>query len=547
MIRKVVCGNVFLCVLSSLVGHWAGAAEPAVPLIEPSDLTRRTDLLGRMVAVDDRVARFQWHNDRESSIPDRPYDEVYLKRTPVVFRLPPRLRFETAPRAMSVRIEGVLKREAGQWVCDVVAIELYPSDLERLERAVAGLGLDRRDVERRTAWARWAERRAREFGDAKDAAALLERARRLETEAIQIEAESPSADPPGHWLELARRARQREIPEPEPGALAHRALVARLAAAASVQDLQAIVKDIEEFWPASSAPIVGAVDLETWLAPYTHDPATTYRIAPDPVRAALDHRLWSEATQRLVERQMVAEPEHALDLARAAATALGDRPVVAKRLLEQGIKVATRDLAALRQGNVVELARVYRDTLHQPEAERALLRRWLDDQRNHRLSATDAEGRVILAQQYDALLGDRQTAVGLLQDAWRIDPQSREVADAFRRFGYRKVSDQWIESPRASSDAATDPGAGLPPAAAARSSTGLRGLTPQEVRARLGGKPDRVSYIASQGQVVEQWIYRGVDQDQYVNFLHTTGDPLPKVVAYFARPRPRTDSSRPRS
>jgi len=497
-----------------------------------------------MVAVDDRVARFQWHNDRESSIPDRPYDEVYLKRTPVIFRLPPRLRFETAPRAPAVRIEGVLKREAGQWFCDVVAIEMLPSDLERLERAVAGL--DPRDVERRLGWARWAERRARDFGDAKDAAPLLERARRVEAGAIQIEAESPSADPPRHWLELARRARQREIPEPEPGTLAHRALAARLAAATSVPDLQALVKDIEEFWPASTAPAVGAVELDTWVAPYTNDPATTYRIAPEPVRAALDHRLWSEATQRLAERRMAAEPEHALELAQAAATALRDRPLVARQLLEQGLKEATRDLAALRQGDVVAIARVYRDTLHQPEAERALVHRWLEDQRNHRLSATDAEGRVILAQQYDALLGDRQTAVELLQDAWRIDPQSREVADLFRRFEYRKVNDQWIESPRSSGGALTDPGAGVTPAAAGRSSTALRGLTPQEVRVRLGGKPDRVSYVASQGQLVEQWIYRGVDQDQYVNFLHTTGDPVPKVVAYYARPRPRSDGSRPR-
>jgi hypothetical protein len=543
MIRKVHCGRLLVCALCVLSGGWTGAAEPAVPLVEPSELTRRTDLIGRIVAVDDRVARFQWHNDRESSIPDRPYDEVYLKRTPVVFRLPPRLRYETAPRAQAVRIEGVLKREGTQWVCDVATIDLLPSDLERLERAVAALGP--RDVERRMGWARWAEGRARDFADAKDAGALLERARRVEADAIAIEAESPSSDPPRHWLELARRARQREIPEPEPGALAHRALAARFASAASVADFQALVKDIEEFWPASTAPTVGPVELDTWVTPYNNDPATTYRIAPEPVRAALDHRLWSEATQRLAERRMAAEPEHALELAQAAAAALRDRPLVARRLLEQGLKEATRDLAALRQADVVAIGRIYRDTLQKPDAERELLLRWLDDQRNHRLSASDAEGRVLLAHQYDTLLGDRQTAVDLLRDAWRIDPQSREVADAFRRFEYRKVNDLWIESPRASGGGAADSGTGPPPAGG-RPSTALRGLTPQEVRSRLGGKPDRISYVASQGQVVEQWIYRGVDQDQYVNFLHSTGDRVPKVVAYYARPRLRSDGPRPR-
>ncbi len=534
-----------LLVLGFAVGAAARAAEPGVVLVAPAELTRRADLIGRLVAVDDRVTRFQWHNDPSTSIPERPYDEIYLKRTPVIFRLPPRLRFETAPRATAIRIEGILKHEGGQWFCDVTAFELFPSDLERLQRATAAL--DPHDVERRLGWARWAERRAREFGKPDDPAegALLERARRLEAEALQIEAERPVTDAPRHWLELARRARQHEVPEPEPGALAHRAFSARLAAADSAVDLQALVNDIAEFWPASPAPIVAAVDLETWLTPYANDPATTYRIAPEPVRAALGHRLWSDATQRLVERRMAAEPGRALELAQEAATALRDRPLVVKQLLQRGLVESSRNLESLRQGDVVERARVYRETLKQPEAARDLLRRWLDAQRNHRLSATDAEGRLILGQQYDSLLDDRETAVTLLREAWQIDPQSKEIADTFRRWNFRKVNDQWIEPPRAVADASGEPGSVLTPATAP-STTELLGLTPVEVRARLGGKPDRVIYAATQGQLVEQWIYRLVDQDRYVNFLHTPGDPLPKVVAYRARPRPRSEIARPR-
>ena len=465
MIRKLLCGHLLLLILNALVGFRADAAEPAVPLVEPSELTRRTDLIGRMVSVDDRVARFQWHNDREDSIPDRPYDEIYLKRTPVIFRLPPRLRFETAPRAAAVRIEGVLKREAGQWFCDVVAIDLLPSDLERLERAAAAL--DPRDVERRLGWARWAERRARAFGDAKDSASLLERARRLEAEAIQIEAESPSADPPRHWLELARRARQREIPEPEPGALAHRALAARLAAAASVPDLQTLVKEIEEFWPASTAPTVGSVDLDSWVAPYARDPATTYRIAPEPVRAALDHRLWSDATQRLVERRMAAEPEHAFDLAQAAATALRDRP-------------AGRQATA-RAGPEGSHARPGRAASGRRRRAGAGLSRYPPPAGGGARAAPPVARRPAQpSAQRDRCRGARHPGPAIRRAAgraarprWRC---SRTPGGSIRSRGkwptpsgasnYRKVNDQWIESPRSSGDAATDPGAGTTPGAA---------------------------------------------------------------------------------
>jgi hypothetical protein len=528
-------------------------AEPGVVPVAPGELATRSDLVGRTVVVDDRVRVFQWHNDPSTATPDRPYDEIYLKRTPVAFRLPPVLRYETAPRAAAARIEGVLKREGNLLVCDVTAVELYPTDLERLERAVAAL--EPRDAERRAGWARWAEQRAREFSKSGDHAEtpLLERAHRLEGEAIEIEAERPVADPPRLWLELAHRARQRAVPAPVPGALAHRALAARLAAAttagaAGEGTLAPLVKDIEEFFPASAAPVPGGVDLASWLGPYANDPATTYRTAPEPARAALDHRLWSEATQLLLERRIAAEPQRGLEVAREAASRLQDRPQVVQRLFEQAIEESTRNLAALRQADVVEVAQVYREVLHQPERARDLLRKWLDDQRDHRLSATDAEGRVLLAQQYDALLEEsgRDTAVALLRDAWRLDPQSREAAEVFRRWGFRKINDQWIESPRGTTADSAEPRDAAPPSGGGAASAALRGLTPQEVRVRLGGKPDRIVRTATQGQLLEQWIYRGVDQDQYVNFLHTPGDLLPKVVAYYARPRWHGDAPRPR-
>jgi tetratricopeptide (TPR) repeat protein len=549
MMRRLALGHL----LGLLIAAVAGAVDPGAVLVEPADLARRADLIGHRIAVDDRVRRFQWHKDTEL------YDEIYLRRTAVVFRLPPRLYFKQAPRAMAIRLEGILKREGEQLVCDVTNLELFPGDLERLEGEAPALSP--RDAEGRAALARWAERRGMDFKDE----ALLDRGRRLEAEALRIEAERPSTDPARQWLALARRGRQRRAAEPEPSALAHRALAGRLVNAEDVDGVQSLLKDVQEFWPDSPRPIAGPAqepgpenrnpeaDLEAWLTPYARDPAAAYRAAPPPVRAALDHRLWADATQRLAELRMAADPGRALEYAQEAAQALPDRPLVGKRLIGEALKTAMRDIAALRQGDVEALAQVYRGTLRQPEAANDLLRRWLDDQRDHRLSSTDAEGRVLLAGRYETMLGDRATAVALLQDAWRIDPQSREVSDAFRRLGFRKVRDQWVESTRAAGpdqESGAGPATGLDPtnsrAAVGAQNSSLRGLTPQEIRVRLGGKPNRIIWSASQGQVLEQWIYHGVNQDQYLNFLHVAGEPEPKVVAHYARPRSRKDSSRPR-
>ena len=62
---------------------------------------------------------------------------------------------------------------------------------------------------------------------------------------------------------------------------------------------------------------------------------------------------------------------------------------------------------------------------------------------------------------------------------------------------------------------------------------------------RLGGQPDRKVFSASQGQLLEQWIYYGAKENQYINFLHRPGSPLPRVVAYYSRPRSPEDPAPP--
>jgi hypothetical protein len=524
-----------VAVLVVLTGALAFGAEPVA--VEPSELAKRTDLVGREVVVDDRVSYFQFHKGSD-------FDEIVLKRTPVVFRLPPRLRLKQSPRPATARVRGILKRDGDrQIVCDVTELTLLPNDLERLERGIAALPAS--DFEGRSAWAHWAERRGAAFQDS----ALVDRGRAIEDEAIRSEADRASADPPARWLELARRARRQQIPEPAPSALGHRAFRARLASAADPETLKALVADIEAFWPdAPKRPPAGS-DASAWLAPYADDPAAAIRGAPGPARAVLNHRLWADATERLLEAEAAARPADAMALADRAEATLGDRPEVAARLLDLGLKAAARNLGTLRQREVEELARVYRERLHQPERALSLIRDWLDERRDHHLSPTDAEGRVALAAQYQALLDDRAAAVELLREAWKIDPGSKEVAAAFRARGYRKVDDVWVEPPdRADSDA----GAGETPRDGSARGPALResriiGSTPSEVRVRLGGKPDRISRLASQGQVIEQWIYVGPRENRYVNFLRSARGAQPRAVAYYSIPRsPRDVASQPR-
>ncbi|CAN5681575.1 hypothetical protein BH23PLA1_BH23PLA1_18360 [soil metagenome] len=117
-------------------------------------------------------------------------------------------------------------------------------------------------------------------------------------------------------------------------------------------------------------------------------------------------------------------------------------------------------------------------------------------------------------------------------EAIRIDPGFNRAAEALRRLGFRKVGDDWIAGNPQSTTTTTPtqnrPAAQLPDA--------LEGLTREQVRDRMGGNPERVIRSASQGQFLEQWIYRTPRGLQYINFLQITGRSQARVIGQYSLP-----------
>ena len=88
-------------------GAWGQGGGPTK--VEPGDLTRRPDLVGREVVVEDRLSRFQYHNET------RTFDEIYLRRAPdLPFKLPPELRTRQAPTPPA-RGQAVRMCRQAQW------------------------------------------------------------------------------------------------------------------------------------------------------------------------------------------------------------------------------------------------------------------------------------------------------------------------------------------------------------------------------------------------------------------------------------------------
>jgi hypothetical protein len=540
-----VAAALAVCLLTPIDPGLKGQTGRAVT-VEPGELTHRRDLIGREVQVDDRIGRYQFH-------PEKGIDQIFLKRAPdVPFELPPNLRPERAPSLPCVIVRGTLRKEEDRIYVDVSSFDAMPSDLDRLTRGVSTL--PRADYKGRYAWASWAANRAKVFGDE----ALARRAKEIDEEALVAEAErSITSDSQAHWLELADRARAHAVDETLASALAHRGLRLGLASAKTARELQALVARIESYLPESKVLPTNPADLTKWERAYLNDAWSGYRAAPEAARAVFDRRLWADAVEKEIARRASDEPAYPklIALAGEAAARLPDRLGVAEGLIERGVAAGSKEVAALRQGEVDALASLYRDRLHQPDKALALYRAWLDDQRLNRLSRRDADGRIALAHQYGTLLNDEATAVALLREADSIDPNSRDARDAFLRLGFRKIKGAWKKPDNAEvSQAPTKPkpegGAdeahkGDEPAVVPVPDRGdsLRNATPEEVRARLGGRPDAVVRSASQGQVIEQWIYYGKGQNQFVNFARKAGELRSRVVAYYSLPRDMAEPS----
>ncbi len=331
-------------------------------------------------------------------------------------------------------------------------------------------------------------------------------------------------------------ARRSGRPEPEPSALGHRAFKAMLATATTAEDFTALITEIEQFFPKASGHLAaGRLNLARWEGPYGDDPAGTYRGASAQVREALDRRIWADATAGLLERQASQDLQSAVAAAQRAGTLIPEKTTLPAHLIETAANIARQELGNLRLSEVKALASVYREHLQQPAEAHKILGEWLKIQQG-RFSATDAEGPVELAKIYEELIQDRVTAIELLRKAWRIDPTSKEIAEAFRTRGFQKLKDDWVESANAVRERSAAV-AESPVTPQALTTHGLGGLTAGEVRARLGGKPDRVNYIAARGQLIEQWIYYLDNRKvRFVNLLHSPGELKPRVVGDYTMP-----------
>lgn len=496
-----------------------------LPEVDPAQLADVTRYLGRAVVVDGRVdgpTRF---------VRGAGFNDLRLIRAPQIsFRLPSRIPTSKPIRYDAVRLEGMLQKDGTSLVFYVTELKDFPDDLSRLDQELRALS--ETDIPGRQRLAEWAKTRAQQYNDP----ALLKKAQQIEGDAIRLEVTRPGIKPPEKWIELARRARSSSVPEPIPSALAHQGLREAMTSATDLKSLEQLVTDLRQLLPQSSRStrtISGEV--AAWQARYLANPFQAYMDAPTEVQAGLDRLLVLDLEERWFLARSSSPGANFLALAAEARDRLPDRPQVARKLEDRGIEEAQASPAALPRADIQAMADLLRHRGEDARAQR-LIRTWLNTRRLA-LSDLDAEGRFQLANLYDEMAADRFTAAELLQESLKIAPDYDRAKQELRRLGYRFVGGTWRGGP-ASSPADQEVQAGrsstdLTPNA---SNLGLLNQTPDEVRLRMGGEPERIARSASQGRTIEQWIYPGPRGSQYINFLIEPSSGPARVIGHFSIP-----------
>ena len=109
-------------------------------------------------------------------------------------------------------------------------------------------------------------------------------------------------------------------------------------------------------------------------------------------------------------------------------------------------------------------------------------------------------GLMRVAEEYIDLLEDEQQAVKLLQEAYRLSPESERISARLTQLGFHRHEGRWI--PLKQFNALPED----PLRKAIREGRVVVGMTAKQVESTLGA-PTSTTRIATAGQLSELWIY----------------------------------------
>jgi hypothetical protein len=233
---------------------------------------------------------------------------------------------------------------------------------------------------------------------------------------------------------------------------------------------------------------------------YTTQPEQTYSLADDEQRLVLNRLLYVETAIRLAEQDARADGSNGYAVAATIGRLVPEYPELSAKFRARELDYLESRVPQMERAEVLEFRNKLREA-GQAERAIAVLRKWIDQQLVRRPKGAETE--VDRAELEFELTGDNERALTLVSAAMAVDPQVAGGAELLSLMGYG-----WHQGKAIRKELVPPP----PPdpfAQAIREGRIVVGMSDKQVRAALGGAPDTIVRLASQGGVTELWDYSG--------------------------------------
>ena len=392
----------------------------------------------------------------------------------------------------NVEVTGELSRENGRIIFYVKSLKKMPTDMEKIVREETKI--DRAKPREWYALADWAKQRADFYNDKK----LTQKALSAYKNGIDADYRQLLVKQPESLLKLADRAQQYQLDPLFFDALRHEALVLNWQQLQQQKkpDRSALISQLLKYYPTAKTP--QKKDNPEARKAYLENQNKVFQQADKQKRQSLVRWFYSELLLDEILKKLGAGGSNGFEIATLITKQLPERTDLIDQYQNMQLDYDFNRVDELPRQYVLDLSEEYKRRGNQKKAKQTLTN-WLGN-RQKKLEANDADGRIGLARDLLKIMDDKATAEKVLLQAWKLNPKSTEVAALLGRMGFMLQKDKWL-TPKEVKEYRDDP-----IRKAIRNGTVVVGMSRAQVKKALGA-PTQIGRSISGGKINELWIY----------------------------------------
>lgn len=420
-------------------------------------------------------------------------NNLRLKNCDLAFR-PEKGKEIPKPLGDSTRIEvaGKLILDGGKPVFIVERVRDLPSDLEDVRKRAAGLR--REKAEDWYTLGTWARSRGAFYKDAdleKEADGFL-------LKGIEAERRAIPEEKPEQYFSLASKVVQLKLSERLREELVHQGHryiwdAERKAKPDRLREIgEQMARDLAGAEVALEAP---APRLEER---YAKEPLAAYEAASGEERRKIHRLLYTAVAIARIEGGASADGSNGLAIAGIIDRDVPEKHALAESYREKELTFRLGKIGTATRAEVLALADLYRGR-KEPDLARKAIETWLS--KREELARKDGPDALkLLAEEHLSLLQDQKKAVALLLEAWKLSPDSEEIAQGLEKLGYRQKDGKWMTLAEFNAIPVD------PILKAMSRGDVVVGMTSTQVRKSLGA-PNSITRVVSADDTAEIWTY----------------------------------------